>query len=121
MKTFFSTLAAILVAAIIIWFVGSAFRAREAYKKNEEEIRRITLKSELSNAQTEWEQKVGPRLDPNAEQLVARLRQIREASEAPKGACHLAVVSSQTPLRAAYFFNSISSACSSVFPTFSTV
>lgn len=86
MKAFFGTLFAILVAAGIIWVVALSYRAREASSRQRAKISQITLDSELSHAQTEWnaQQRKNPQFDPNGDKLVARLRQIREASEAGK-------------------------------------
>ncbi len=84
MKIFFSTLAAILVAAAIIGLVLYGYNVRKNAVEQDETTRQIILQGELSNAETEWGQKVGPRLDPMAEQLSARMREIRDASEAGK-------------------------------------
>ena len=86
MKAFFSTLLAILVAAAIIWFVRAVYQSWEQETAQREQIRQITLKNELSNAQTEWDEhrRRNPQFDPNYDKLTARLREIREASEAGK-------------------------------------
>ena len=44
MKTFFSTLAAILVAALIIWFVMSINQSRTESIKRSKEMRQIAVK-----------------------------------------------------------------------------
>ena len=86
MKTFVSTLCAILVAAAIIWFVASVYRAREASEKQAEEMRQLTLNSEIGQAEREWNEQTrrDPQFDPNADKLTKRLIEIREASEAGK-------------------------------------
>jgi hypothetical protein len=83
MKIFLSTLSAILVAAIIIWFVVSAHNARVASAIQREELRKITLEGELQHANAEWNEQMrrDPQFDPNGEKVRSRLREIREASE----------------------------------------
>jgi len=88
MKIFLSTLSAILVAAIIIWFVVSAHNARVAVASamQREELRKIILARELQHANAEWKEQMGrdPQFDPRAKKIRARLREIKEASDAGK-------------------------------------
>ena len=83
MKVFFSTLCAILAAAVIMWQVFSAYQTRQADLKLKEEIRQTVLDTELCKAQSKWREQLekNPRFDPLGEKLGARLREIREASE----------------------------------------
>ncbi len=85
MKIFLSTLSAILVAAIIIWFVVSAHNARVAVASaiQRDELRKITLQRELQHANAEWKEQMrrDPQFDPKAEKMRSRLREIKEASE----------------------------------------
>ena len=83
MKAFFSTLIAILVAAAIIGLAFFVYGAREDADRRQAKISQIVLDGELSHAQSEWdaEMRRNPQFDPNGDKLVARLRQIREASE----------------------------------------
>jgi hypothetical protein len=82
MKMFFSTLAAILVAAAIIWFITSAHNARVEDARTDAFI----LNAELDQAGREWAQRESrdSNFDPNMEKLQARYREIREASAAGK-------------------------------------
>ena len=85
MKIFLSTLSAIFVAAIIIWFVVSAHNARVAVASaiQRDELRKITLQRELQHANAEWKEQMrrDPQFDPKAEKMRSRLREIKEASE----------------------------------------
>jgi len=85
-KVFLSTLSVILVAAIIIWFVVSAHNARVASAIQREELRKIILERELQHANAEWKEQMGrdPQFDPRAKKIRARLREIKEASDAGK-------------------------------------
>ena len=85
MKVFFTTLSAILVAAIIIWFVVSAHNARVAVASaiQREELRKTILQGELQHANAKWKEQMrrDPQFDPKAEKIRARLREIKEASD----------------------------------------
>src|SRR5437867_3292959 len=85
MKIFLSTLSAILVAAIIIWFVVSAHNARVAVASaiQRDELRKITLQRELQHANAEWNEQMrrDPQFDPKGKKIRSRLREIKEASE----------------------------------------
>jgi hypothetical protein len=80
MKTFFSVLFAILVAAGIIWFIASLYQARQQVETRREHVRELTLDGEMRQAQVEWDEQMrrNPQFDPNAEKLRARLREIKE-------------------------------------------
>jgi hypothetical protein len=82
MKVFFSTLSAILVAALIIWAVATAYSLRE----QDAHTRQIILKGELQRMSDEWAEQASkdPQFDPRMEKLQARRREIEEASEAGK-------------------------------------
>ncbi len=88
MKIFLSTLSAIFVAAIIIWFVVSAHNARVAVASamQREELRKVILSRELQHANAEWKEQMGrdPQFDPRAKKIRARLSEIKEASDAGK-------------------------------------
>ena len=81
MKVFFSTLGAILVAAVIIWLVFAAYQSQQARLKWDAEGRKLKQETEFGNAQMEWEKLSfnNPQFDPNAEQLQARLAEIKDA------------------------------------------
>ena len=61
MKVFFRTLSAILVAAVIIWFVFAAYQAHQARLK----MRQLNQDTEFSKDRN---------FDPNAEKLTVRLK-----------------------------------------------
>jgi hypothetical protein len=87
MKTFFSTLFAILVAAAIIWFVISLRDAGVAGVKRKEQMRQIELEGAESHDEMLWNARMREtrnQFDPDGRKLKARLDQIREASEAGK-------------------------------------
>ncbi len=84
MKVFFTTLSAILVAAIIIWLVVSAHNARVAVASaiQREELLKTILQGELQHANAEWKEQMrrDPQFDPKGKKVRARLREISEAS-----------------------------------------
>jgi hypothetical protein len=86
MKTFFSTLPAILTAALILWLAISIYQSRNESLRQSEEIHRLTLDVDLGQAQMEWNQQMrqNPQFDPDAQELKARLIQIRQAHETGK-------------------------------------
>jgi hypothetical protein len=88
MKTFFATLAAILVAAAIIGTAVGIYRANERETRDRVEIQQLALDSEIHSAQREWERRMNenPQYDPKAEKLSARLREIKQANESGKTA-----------------------------------
>jgi hypothetical protein len=85
-KTFFSLLFAILVAAVIIWFVMSARNAGVAHIHQREQMRQIEIDRANAEAEAEWSdmRRANPQFDPTMEKYKARLFQIKEASEAGK-------------------------------------
>ena len=83
MKMFFSVLAAILVAALLIGgFFLWVHVAHEAAVR-QANISAMTLENEISHAQRMWETRFDKDrgFDPSAEKLSAELRRIHEASE----------------------------------------
>jgi hypothetical protein len=77
MKVFFSTLSAILVAAVIIWFVFDAYQTHQARLKWDAQLRQLNQ----DKAQREWGEQVNKdrNFDPNAEKLTVRLKEIKDA------------------------------------------
>jgi hypothetical protein len=86
MKVFWSTLAAILVAAAIIGFVMAASRAHENAQKLNADIRRIRADTEGQRAFNEWYDRSSkdPQFDPNHEKLLARMREVKDAIDNEK-------------------------------------
>lgn len=81
MKVFFSTLSAILVAAVIIWVVFAINQNHQARLKWDAEMRQINQDTEFTKAQREWDEQMTKdrNFDPLAEKLTARLKEIKEA------------------------------------------
>jgi hypothetical protein len=81
MKVFFSTLSAILVAAVIIWFVFDAYQTHQARLKWDAQMRQLNQDTEFSKAQREWGEQLNKdrNFDPNAEKLTVRLKEIKDA------------------------------------------
>jgi hypothetical protein len=88
MKVFFSTLSAILVAAVIIWVVFAINQTHQARLKLEAETRQRTeerkaqsQEAESRKAQLEWIDQVAKdvNFDHGGEKLKARLKEIKEA------------------------------------------
>ena len=87
MKTFFSVLCAILVAAAILYVIASVSSSGNARQRTNERTRQIQLQSDFEHEKALWGAEMDRthnQFDPHGEKLTARLIEIREASEAGK-------------------------------------
>jgi hypothetical protein len=86
MKAFFSTLSAILVAAVIIWVVFAINQTHQADLKLRAELRQMNQDTEFSKAQREWDEQMTKdrNFDPLAQKLTARLTEIKDAIDNDK-------------------------------------
>jgi len=87
MKTFFSALCAILVAAAILYVIASVSSNGNVRARTNERTRQIQLQSDSEHEQMLWSAEMSRthnQIDPSGEKLTARLIEIKEASEAGK-------------------------------------